>query len=77
MPAVAERGVDLLAAAVHDDERRALRQPRDRLGDAIQILRLLEQLATELQDEGRLLRAARASRRVRFTAGPSARRGRA
>ena len=56
MPAVAERGVDLLAAAVHDDERRVLRQRGDRLGDALEILRLLEQLAAELQDEGRLLR---------------------
>ena len=50
-----QRRVDLLAAAMDDDERRPRGETRDRRGDALQILRLLEKLATELQDEALFL----------------------
>ena len=72
-----QRGVDLLAATVHDDERGARRQARDAFGHALEIVRLLEKLATELQDEtflhSRPVRSSRPSSMLRFcTADPAA-----
>ena len=74
MPARCQRRVDLAAAAVHDDERRALRQrARSPWRSRSRSCRLLEQFAAELQHEPALRLCATAA----ITAGPSARRGQA
>src|SRR4029079_237635 len=81
-----KRRVDLFPAAMYHEERGARRETRDRLGDSLDVLRLLEKLATELQDEALLpkgpvrsslhsrpVRSSRPSSTLRFcTAEPAA-----
>jgi hypothetical protein len=58
-PGGRQRGVNLPPAAVYHHQRCAFGERGNPPGDALEILRLLEQLAAELQDDHRLSRRHR------------------